>query len=206
MYKFVLTVLLIVAVGCAQQQSKELINKNQNSSKGDKVKEMLSLKENEILLAKFQTNMGNFDIELFAREVPKTVENFVGLAMKNYYNGVTFHRVIDNFMIQGGDPTGTGMGGESYWGGEFSDEFHPDLLHDIAGILSMANAGPNTNGSQFFITLVPTPWLNGKHSVFGKVFQGLDVVQKIGKVRTNANNKPIESVIIQQVTIEKISK
>ncbi|PJA95410.1 MAG: peptidylprolyl isomerase [Ignavibacteriales bacterium CG_4_9_14_3_um_filter_34_10] len=205
MYKFILLSLLVLFVGCAQQQSEQL-NNNQNSSKGDKVKEMLSLKENEMLVAKFQTNMGNFDIELYPREVPKTVENFVGLAMKNYYNGITFHRIIDNFMIQGGDPTGTGMGGESYWGGEFADEFSPNLLHDVPGVLSMANAGPNTNGSQFFITLVPTPWLNGKHSVFGKVFQGLDVVQKIGKVRTNASDKPIESVVIQKLSIEKISK
>jgi len=205
MYKFILLSLLVLFVGCAQQQSEQL-NNNQNSSKGDKVKEMLSLKENEMLVAKFQTNMGNFDIELYPREVPKTVENFVGLAMKNYYNGITFHRIIDNFMIQGGDPTGTGMGGESYWGGEFADEFSPNLLHDVPGVLSMANAGPNTNGSQFFIILVPTPWLNGKHSVFGKVFQGLDVVQKIGKVRTNASDKPIESVVIQKLSIEKISK
>jgi len=205
MYKFILLSLLVLFVGCAQQQSEQL-NNNQNSSKGDKVKEMLSLKENEMLVAKFQTNMGNFDIELYPREVPKTVENFVGLAMKNYYNGITFHRIIDNFMIQGGDPTGTGMGGESYWGGEFADEFSPNLLHDVPGVLSMANAGPNTNGSQFFITLVPTPWLNGKHSVFGKVFQGLDIVQKIGKVRTNASDKPIESVVIQKLSIEKISK
>jgi len=205
MYKFILLSLLVLFVGCAQQQSEQL-NNNQNSSKGDKVKEMLSLKENEMLVAKFQTNMGNFDIELYPREVPKTVENFVGLAMKNYYNGITFHRIIDNFMIQGGDPTGTGMGGESYWGGEFADEFSPNLLHDVPGVLSMANAGPNTNGSQFFIILVPTPWLNGKHSVFGKVFQGLDIVQKIGKVRTNASDKPIESVVIQKLSIEKISK
>ena len=205
MYKFILLSLLVLFVGCAQQQSEQL-NNNQNSSKGDKVKEMLSLKENEMLVAKFQTSMGNFDIELYPREVPKTVENFVGLAMKNYYNGITFHRIIDNFMIQGGDPTGTGMGGESYWGGEFADEFSPNLLHDVPGVLSMANAGPNTNGSQFFIILVPTPWLNGKHSVFGKVFQGLDIVQKIGKVRTNASDKPIESVVIQKLSIEKISK
>ena len=205
MYKFILLSLLVLFVGCAQQQSEQL-NNNQNSSKGDKVKEMLSLKENEMLVAKFQTNMGNFDIELYPREVPKTVENFVGLAMKNYYNGITFHRIIDNFMIQGGDPTGTGMGGESYWGGEFADEFSPNLLHDVPGVLSMANAGPKTNGSQFFIILVPTPWLNGKHSVFGKVFQGLDIVQKIGKVRTNASDKPIESVVIQKLSIEKISK
>ena len=128
--------------------------------------------------AHFDTSMGKFTIELFEQQIPKTVANFVSLAEKKFYDGVIFHRVIDGFMIQGGDPTGTGRGGPGY---KFDDEFHPQLKHDSEGILSMANAGPNTNGSQFFITLVPTPHLDGKHSVFGKVVEGMDVVKSIGK-------------------------
>ncbi|MBN1300976.1 MAG: peptidylprolyl isomerase [Melioribacteraceae bacterium] len=167
----------------------------------------MSLDDNQILVAVFETNMGKFEIELFAGDVPKTVENFVGLSTKNYYNGVTFHRVIDNFMIQGGDPTGTGRDGESYWGGKFEDEFKVHLKHDEAGTLSMANAGPNTNGSQFFITLVPTPWLNGKHTVFGKVISGIEVVKAIGKVpTTKPYDKPVNDVVMEKVTIEKRDK
>jgi len=155
-----------------------------------------------ITVAVIETNMGTIEIELFADQTPKTVENFVGLSEKGYYNGVIFHRVIDNFMIQGGDPTGTGRGGESFWGGKFADEFVPTLKHDGPGILSMANAGPNTNGSQFFITLVATPWLDGKHTVFGKVINGMDVVFAIGKVKTGAGDKPVKDVVMKQVTIE----
>jgi cyclophilin family peptidyl-prolyl cis-trans isomerase len=153
-------------------------------------------------VAIIQTNMGTIELELFADKTPKTVENFVGLANKGYYNGVIFHRVIDKFMIQGGDPTGTGRGGESLWGGKFNDEIVPELKHDSEGILSMANAGPNTNGSQFFITLVPTPWLDGKHTVFGKVIKGMDVVRAIGKVQTNQMDRPLKDVVMEKVTIE----
>ncbi|MCX7612075.1 MAG: peptidylprolyl isomerase [Ignavibacterium sp.] len=153
-------------------------------------------------VAIIQTNMGIIELELFADKTPKTVENFVGLAKKGYYNGVIFHRVIDKFMIQGGDPTGTGRGGESLWGGKFEDEIVPELKHDSEGILSMANAGPNTNGSQFFITLVPTPWLDGKHTVFGKVIKGMDVVRAIGKVQTNQMDRPLKDVVMEKVTIE----
>ncbi len=141
--------------------------------------------------AHFDTSMGKFTIELFEQQVPKTVANFVSLAEKKFYDGVTFHRVIDGFMIQGGDPTGTGRGGPGY---KFDDEFHPQLKHDSEGILSMANAGPNTNGSQFFITLVPTPHLDGKHSVFGKVVEGMDVVKSIGK-------RGLPDVVMNSVTI-----
>ncbi len=155
------------------------------------------------LLAIMKTNMGDITIELFPQLVPKTVENFVGLAEKGYYNGVIFHRVIDGFMIQGGDPTGTGRGGESFWGGSFEDEFHPELRHDQPGILSMANAGPNTNGSQFFITLVPTPWLDDKHSVFGKVIDGMETVLLIGKVKTGMFDKPQNDVVINEIIISK---
>lgn len=207
MKKYFSLLIIFLLFGCSQNKSQEVNQKDEQIiNEGDKVKQMITLDANEILLAKFETSEGNFDIELFAREVPKTVENFVGLAMKDYYSGVIFHRVIDNFMIQGGDPTATGMGGESYWGSTFEDEFVPKLVHDVPGILSMANAGPNTNGSQFFITLVPTPWLNGRHAVFGKVISGLEIVQKIGKVQTNANDKPMKDVIINKISIEKISK
>ncbi|SRR5579859_397214 len=126
--------------------------------------------------ATFKTDKGDFTVELYADKAPKTVNNFVFLAREGFYNGVTFHRVIRGFMAQGGDPTGTGSGGPGY---QFADEFHPSLRHDSAGILSMANAGPGTNGSQFFITHGPTPHLNGKHTVFGKVIEGMDVVLAI---------------------------
>lgn len=162
--------------------------------------------KNKQTVAVIQTNMGTIEIELFADKTPKTVENFVGLANKGYYNGVIFHRVIDKFMIQGGDPTGTGRGGESFWGGKFNDEIVPELKHDGEGILSMANAGPNTNGSQFFITLVPTPWLDGKHTVFGKVIKGIEVVRAIGKVQTNQQDRPLKDVVMEKVTIEQRDK
>ena len=124
----------------------------------------------------FKTEVGDITVQLFADKVPATVNNFVFLAREGYYNDTTFHRVIADFMAQGGDPTGTGMGGPGY---QFKDEFHPSLKHDGPGVLSMANAGPNTNGSQFFITHVATPWLDNKHSVFGKVTAGLDVLLAI---------------------------
>jgi len=126
--------------------------------------------------AYIETDKGTMVLELFADKTPKTVNNFVFLAREGFYNGTIFHRVIADFMVQGGDPTGTGRGGPGY---RFADEFHPSLKHDKPGILSMANAGPGTNGSQFFITHIPTPWLDGKHSVFGKITEGLDVLMSI---------------------------
>ena len=150
--------------------------------------------------AKFETTLGNFTIELFETQTPNTVGNFVKLAEKNFYDGVIFHRVIDGFMIQGGDPTGTGRGGPGY---QFADEIHPQLKHSEAGILSMANAGPNTNGSQFFITLVATPHLDGRHTVFGKVVEGMDVVKKIGKTPTARGDRPITDVVMKSVRIER---
>ena len=178
-----------------------------NAQQEDKVEPkqtQTKVESTEMTVAVLKTNMGTIEIELFAKETPKTVENFVGLANKGYYNGVIFHRVIDNFMIQGGDPTGTGRGGDSFWGGKFADEIVPSLKHDQPGILSMANAGPNTNGSQFFITLVATPWLDGKHTVFGKVILGMDVVSAIGKVQTSKpGDKPLKDVVMESVTIEK---
>ncbi len=205
---FTVLFLISILISCGDKNEKVLEENKTTDVKTNeeykKVKELMNLADGEKLVATLKTNFGDIEIELFAKKAPKTVENFVGLATQGYYNGVTFHRVIDDFMIQGGDPTGTGSGGESFWGGTFEDEFHPDLKHDSPGILSMANAGPNTNGSQFFITLVPTPWLDGKHSVFGKVIDGMDVVKRIGKVKTiKPYDKPVNDVIIESVIIEK---
>jgi peptidylprolyl isomerase len=138
----------------------------------------------------FETTQGNVEIKLFQSEAPKTVENFVGLVKKGYYDGLIFHRVIKNFMIQGGDPTGTGRGGESLWGGKFEDEFNSQKF-DRKGILAMANAGPNTNGSQFFITTVPTPWLTNKHTIFGEVTSGYENIQKIEQTATGPGDRPV---------------
>lgn len=151
-------------------------------------------------IAEFRTNKGTFEVELFEDKAPVTTKNFIDLAEKNFYDGVVFHRIIDGFMIQGGDPTGTGSGGPGY---TIKDEFHPELKHDAAGILSMANAGPNTGGSQFFITLAATPWLDGKHAIFGKVVQGMDVVQAIGKVPTRPGDRPVDEVKIEQLIIRQ---
>ncbi|QQR83764.1 peptidylprolyl isomerase [Candidatus Peregrinibacteria bacterium] len=147
-----------------------------------------------------ETSKGTIKIRLFPEQAPKTVENFVGLAKKGYYDGLIFHRVIPDFMIQGGDPNGNGTGGESLWGGKFADEFSKDLKN-IRGALSMANAGPNTNGSQFFIVQAPaTPWLDGKHSVFGQVYEGMDVVDAIVNSDRGPNDKPLEDVVMEKVT------
>ena len=185
--------------------------------------------ENEVK-AVIHTNQGDITVKLFPEIAPKTVENFVKLSEDNYYNGVIFHRVIKDFMIQGGDPTGTGMGGESIYGEAFEDEFSLEAFN-LYGALSMANAGPNTNGSQFFIVQlnqVPaqmmsqlegagyppeiieayrskggTPWLDQRHTVFGHVIEGMDVVEKIAAVEVGAQDKPVEDVVIERVTIEK---
>lgn len=165
--------------------------------------------------AQFVTSMGNFTVRLFDQEAPKTVENFVGLAegtkewtdprtnkkvKRPYYDGIIFHRVINGFMIQGGDPLGQGIGGPGY---TFADEFHPKLRHSKTGILSMANRGPNTNGGQFFITLGPTPHLDDRHSVFGEVVEGMDVIQKIGSTPTDGRDRPQTDVVIKSVKIER---
>ncbi len=169
-----------------------------------------------MVLAHFTTSEGKFTIQLFDQEAPKTVENFVGLAEGTkewtdprtgkkgntpYYNGTIFHRVIDAFMIQGGDPLGQGTGGPGY---KFADEFSPKRRHARPGVLSMANSGPNSNGGQFFITLVATPWLDDKHSVFGEVTEGIDVVNKIGKAATSKpGDRPLKPITIESVTIER---
>ena len=169
-----------------------------------------------MLYAHFTTSEGNFSIQLFEDLAPKTVANFTSLAdgskewtdprtgkksTSPYYDGTIFHRVIEGFMIQGGDPLGQGTGGPGY---KFADEFHPKARHSKAGILSMANAGPNTNGGQFFITLDPTPWLDNKHSVLGEVVGGMDVVRKIGSTATSKpGDRPVKPITIQSVTIER---
>ncbi len=150
-------------------------------------------------VAAFETNYGTFKIELFNDLAPKTVKNFVDLAEKGYYNGLSFHRVIDQFMIQGGCPKGNGTGGPGY---TIPDEFGKGLNHDKPGSLSMANSGPYTGGSQFFITLVPTPWLDGKHAIFGQVVEGMDVVEKIGKLPTDSMDRPLKKVVMEKVTIK----
>lgn len=187
------------------------------------------VQENEIK-AVMHTNQGDITFKLFPSIAPKTVENFVKLAEDNYYNGIIFHRIIKDFMIQGGDPTGTGMGGESVYGQAFEDEFSQEAFN-LYGALSMANAGPNTNGSQFFIVQakhVPTqmmsqledagyaaeiieaygekggtPWLDQRHTVFGHVIEGMDIVEKIAAVETGAQDKPVDDVVIESITIEK---
>ena len=145
-------------------------------------------------------NGNQFVIELMPEYAPKTVENFEKLVREGFYDGLIFHRVIDGFMAQGGDPTGTGMGGPGY---KIKDEFGEGLKHDDEGILSMANAGPNTGGSQFFITLAPTPWLNGHHAIFGKVVEGMDVVRLIGVVPTDFRDRPREAVTMEKVEVVK---
>ena len=175
MKKYILFIILILLVGCSNE-----------------VKEMKKI-------AVFETNKGTFEIELFTEKAPITTKNFIDLVNKKFYDGLIFHRVIADFMIQGGDPDGDGTGGPGY---EIKDEFHKDLKHDSPGILSMANAGPNTGGSQFFITLAPAPWLDGKHSVFGKVTKGMNIVNEIGKVQVDSNDKPVEDVVINKITIK----
>jgi peptidyl-prolyl cis-trans isomerase A (cyclophilin A) len=165
--------------------------------------------------ARFVTSEGPFTVRLFDQEAPKTVANFVELAegtkewtdprtnkkvTQPYYDGIIFHRIIDGFMIQGGDPLGQGTGGPGY---KFADEFHPSLRHGKAGILSMANSGPNTNGGQFFITLGPTPHLDNRHSVFGEVVDGMEIVKKIGSAKTGRGDRPVNDIVIEAITIER---
>jgi len=165
--------------------------------------------------ATFDTSAGTFKVRLFAEQAPKTVANFTGLATgtrewtdpatgkaatRPFYDGLIFHRVIDGFMIQGGCPEGSGRGGPGY---RFADEFGPGLRHDREGLLSMANAGPNTNGSQFFITLAPAPWLDNKHAIFGEVVEGMDIVRAIGKTATGPQDRPVKDIVINKVTIEE---
>jgi len=192
---------------CNGQDTNKVESKEQ-PIKTEQIKpEKFKLEGNEMAVAVINTNMGKIEIELFADKTPKTVENFVEHANQGYYNGIIFHRVIPNFMIQGGDPTGTGRGGESIWGEPFADEIVKSLVFNEPGILAMANAGPNTNGSQFFITVAPTNWLDGKHTIFGKVIGGMDIVYAISKVATSKpGDKPLKNIVMETVVIEKREK
>ncbi len=154
-------------------------------------------------VATIKTNAGDIVVELYPDIAPKAVENFMTHAKNGYYDGVIFHRVMRKFMIQGGDPTGTGRGGESIWKKPFQDEFKPNVIFDRAGILAMANRGPNTNGSQFFITTVPTPWLNGRHTIFGEVIEGMDVLKSIENTQTDSRDKPLSEQKIITIEIKK---
>ena len=159
-----------------------------------------AMADSSTIQVKIQTTLGTIEAKLYDKETPKTVENFVKLADEGFYNGLVFHRVIPNFMIQTGDPTGTGRGGPGY---TFEDEFSPNLTHNEPGVLSMANQGPNTNGSQFFITDAATTFLDGKHTIFGKVTKGLDVVKKIANTPRDNQDKPLTPVVMQSVLVLK---
>ena len=149
-------------------------------------------------IAHVTTNLGSFQVELFEGRAPATTKNFIDLVEKGYYDGIVFHRVIGGFMIQGGCPNGDGRGGPGY---TIPDEFHPELSHDSEGVLSMANSGPNTGGSQFFVTLAPTAWLDGKHAVFGKVIEGMETLRTIGSTATGPEDRPLEPVVMESVRV-----
>lgn len=194
-----LGVVLLLSTACGTSQASVSDTKAQTAESQSK-KPAFSKAPIADEYAVFTTNMGSFKIRLYGSKAPITVKNFEYLVKKGFYNDLNFHRVIDGFMIQGGDPRGNGSGGPGY---EIPDESN-DLHFNKAGILAMANRGPNTGGSQFFITLAPTDWLENKHTIFGEVVQGMDVVQKIGQTKTGKNDKPLEPVIIQSITLEPI--
>lgn len=211
---FLLTFSFVLLTACTPREQQDLGKVFQDGPPADKTNELTQPdamekeafdqtalpKEGEQVVV-METSKGTIKIKLFPTRAPKTVENFVGLIDKGYYDGIIFHRVIPDFMIQGGDPTGTGAGGESLWGGKFEDEFHADLKN-IRGALSMANAGPGTNGSQFFVVQAPaTPWLDGRHSVFGQVYEGLGVVDAIVNAERDGRDKPLEDIKMEKVTL-----
>ena len=193
-----MSILLLILVGCTTKE------KTEEKEQGGTTLELkqLQLPNAGEEVAVITTNHGEIKLRLFPEVAPKAVENFKTHAKDGYYDGVTFHRVMKDFMIQGGDPQGTGRGGESIWGKPFEDEFSKEYLN-IRGALSMANAGPKTNGSQFFIVQLEggTPWLNGGHTVFGQVYEGMDVVDKIAAVKVDRNSKPKDDVIMEKVEI-----
>jgi len=201
MKKLSLVVLLTaVLFSCQSASSKTGEDKKINNQKEEQQNMQAEQQKTKNRLVVFETTLGTVKAELFEDKAPITTANFIKLVEKGYYNNLIFHRVIPNFMIQGGCPNGTGMGGPGY---AIQDEFGPGLKHDKAGILSMANAGPNTGGSQFFITTVPTPWLDGKHAIFGQVIEGLDIVLKISEVERNRQDKPLKDVVMNKVYIVK---
>jgi cyclophilin family peptidyl-prolyl cis-trans isomerase len=164
-------------------------------TKGNTEDKMVNTNRHAII----ETSMGTIEVELYEDKAPNTTANFIKLSEKGFYNNVIFHRVIPNFMVQTGDPRGDGTGGPGY---AIKDEFGPGLKHNQSGRLSMANSGPNTGGSQFFITTVPTPWLDGKHAIFGQVIKGQDVVDKISMVQRDRNDKPLTPILIKKITIK----
>lgn len=171
-----------------------------DQQQNNNVQSTTTMGEDNMTIVKMQTTMGTMRIQLYDDKVPVTTGNFKKLVEEGFYDGLKFHRVIADFMIQGGDPKGDGTGGPGY---EIEDEFHPSLKHNKKGLLSMANVGqPNTGGSQFFITLAPTPWLDNKHAIFGEVIEGMDVLEKIGKVETAPGDKPLTDVVMTKVSVE----
>lgn len=177
-----------------EEQVDEVVSESDNVSE-----EVAKLEDTNMnTIVELETNLGVMKLQLYDDKAPKTAKNFRDLVEKGFYDGTIFHRVIKNFMIQGGDPTGTGMGGPGY---KIQDEFGPGLKHNKKGLLSMANAGPNTGGSQFFITLVPTPHLDGRHAIFGELIEGEDVLDKIGSTKTSAGDRPVEEVKIIKASV-----
>jgi len=166
----------------------------------------LSKEDDQPSKVSIHTTMGTIEVELYWDHAPRTCRNFLELIKRNYYTDTKFHRIIANFMIQGGDPTGTGRGGASIYGKKFEDEISSDLKHTGAGVLSMANSGPNTNGSQFFITLAPTQWLDGKHTIFGRISGGMQVIKRIGQVETDKNDCPIDDVKVVHAKVESLEQ
>jgi cyclophilin family peptidyl-prolyl cis-trans isomerase len=195
--------LLTILTLLSCQRSYQTISLEAEYKKGIPFEKMILLKENESLVATVETGLGSFQIELHPKEAPKAVANFIGLAVQGYYKNQIFHRVIRDFMIQTGDSAGTGEGGKSIYGKEFDDEFSYSMKHDGPGVVSMANKGPDTNLSQFFVTTAATPWLDRKHTVFGKVIDGMETVYKIGKVKTDQFGKPLQNVELRGITVEK---
>lgn len=207
---FLITLSLVFLTACGGSQEKEIEKVFQDGPPppplADNQKSMSDFlqtapPEAGDQIVTMETSMGTIKIKMLPSKAPKTVENFIGLAEKGYYDGLIFHRIIPDFMVQAGDPNGNGTGGESLWGGKFADEFHPDAKN-LRGALSMANAGPNTNGSQFFIVQKDggTPWLDGKHSVFGQVYEGMDVVDAMMEVERGAGDKPTKDIVMKKVT------
>ena len=188
-----ITIVGIISSGCAISKTAKRSEEQAEITKGGKVEKIIVL----------ETNQGVIELKLFSESAPKTCENFTGLIDKGYYDGIIFHRVIKGFMIQGGDPTGTGRGGSSLWGKPFEDEVSEDIVFDSKGLLAMANAGPNTNGSQFFITTASAPWLNMKHTIFGEVVSGYDVVEKIENTPVDAMDRPREDQVIIKAYVKK---
>ena len=202
MKKWFLFFCCLSLVGCATQTS-SVVSKTVPAAVPAQVPAAPTLtpetvKDDTIVKIKIETTLGDIYADLYEADAPKTVANFVTLAQKGYYDGIIFHRVIPDFMIQTGDPTGTGMGGPGY---QFADEFSPKLRHDKPGTLSMANSGPGTNGSQFFITVVPTPWLDDHHSVFGQVTDGMDVALKIVGAPRDRQDKPVQKIAMNKVVV-----